>query len=169
MSAIELDNIKTELATKILTETDENVVNELVMFFRSPRKISVRSEVYRKPYSRAKDTVVRKILSFKALNNNWDGYGAVPSEVESSFNAIKLLSGMKDKYVEKLTEIYPNPQGTINLEWSDDSGKMLSVEIGNSSMSYYCVAADSGLPVFENNVPFETSHIQKLEMLIDAM
>lgn len=84
-----------------------------------------------------KTDLIKEILSFKALNNNWNGYDAYPLEVESATNAILLIDLIGESLFTSVTEFYPNPNGTISFEWTNGSNEILSLEVGNKFMSYY--------------------------------
>src|SRR3989339_991330 len=43
-----------------------------------------------------RNDVINSIISFRSLENNWDGYGAVPLEVESASNAVSFLNLIDD-------------------------------------------------------------------------
>ena len=80
-----------------------------------------------------KDNFIEEILSLKSLNNNWDGYGAIPTEVKCASNAISLASKLPDSIVSNISEIFPNPTGTITIEWENNSHERLVAEIGNAT------------------------------------
>ena len=83
-----------------------------------------------------KQDIVRTILSFKALQDNWDGHNACPPEIDCASNALLLVDLLGDS-IRNIKEIYPNPNGTITFEWNNDLDEVLNVEIGIETMSYY--------------------------------
>lgn len=84
-----------------------------------------------------KKEIIEKVLSFKSLEDSWDGYGAIPLEIQASSNALSLIDSIGDELSCKLYDIYPNPHGTITLEWENIDNECLVLEIGNKTFSYY--------------------------------
>ncbi|MFN8257703.1 MAG: hypothetical protein U0W24_18555 [Bacteroidales bacterium] len=115
-----------------------------------------------------KKEIIKEILSFKSLNNNWDGFDAIPLEIESATNAIMLLDLIGEQSFNKINEFFPNPNGTISFIWSNDSDEIISLEIGNSLMSYY-VELNSKETVFYNNIAINDKEIKKLFEFIQIL
>ncbi len=78
---------------------------------------------------------IKEIVSFKSLVNSWDGYGAIPAEVESTANSILFLKFLKSSAVNSINSIYPNPHGTITFNWERGENSV-DVEVGNSELTY---------------------------------
>lgn len=121
-----------------------------------------------RPYIFLKEDVVKKVISYRSLNDKWDGYSALPLEVESASNALNFIDYIGDEFLRKLDDFYPNTNGTISFEWRNESDEEISLEIGNKFCSYY-VALNSQKPLFFNNIEinaFEakifSKHIQVL-------
>lgn len=70
------------------------------------------------------------IMSLYDLKSNWDGYGAIPPYPE----IIQRVSQL-DKSYPGCTDIYPNYQGTITLEYQKDY--KLSIELGLTGYSLF--------------------------------
>ncbi len=85
-----------------------------------------------------------QIDNFVDLDDNWDGYGGIPVYPEVAKNAKKILRTLDPEYVRKITDIFPNPHGTVTIEWENNKGKF-SLEIGKSSFSYF-VDLNDGQP-----------------------
>lgn len=83
-----------------------------------------------------KQEIVKKILSFKALQDNWDGHNAYPPEIDCASNALLLVDLLGDN-IRNVKEIYPNPNGTITFEWNNNLDEVLNLEVGIETMSYY--------------------------------
>tara|TARA_R110002096_G_scaffold41004_1_gene111267 strand:- start:484 stop:1104 length:621 start_codon:yes stop_codon:yes gene_type:complete len=111
-----------------------------------------------------KKKAIQDILGFKSFDKSWNGYGAIPAEIKSATNTIKLLFELPDDYLNRLTEYYPNPHGTISLVFKNYNEDIVEVEIGNESYSFY--ASFDGLETeYINNVPtenFKNSYLFKL-------
>lgn len=110
-----------------------------------------------------------KILSFKSLQESWDGYGAVPLEIKSASNAIFFLETLSEKSnIANLSDIFPNPHGTLSLIWENIYNERLSLEIGNNSMSYY-YTLNSNSPKFFNNIEIDNNNIETIARTINSL
>lgn len=75
-------------------------------------------------------------IEFTELNENWDGYGGIPLLPEIAKIANNFILLLNTSQVDAITDIYPNPHGTISFEWNGNIGKMV-LEIGKSGYSYF--------------------------------
>jgi hypothetical protein len=117
-------------------------------------------------YSRyTKNEIIKKILSFKTLNSNWDGYGALPLEIESATNAIILIDLVGESIFSAVKDFYPNPYGTISFEWENNSNEIFSLEVGNESMSYFIKLA-SQEPIYFDDRPVNNEEAKKISKCI---
>lgn len=82
------------------------------------------------------EDIVSNILSFHTLKQDWDGYGAIPSNVKTCANSISFLVEVKE-FKDYINEVYPNPHGTISIEWENLNNERLVVEIGEDGFSFY--------------------------------
>lgn len=108
-----------------------------------------------------KEDLIEEILSFKSLKQNWDGYGAVPVEVKSASNTIKILDKISTSGISKINEIYPNTHGTVTVEFENYNSEKLSLEIGNESFAYY-IELNSLNVCFYNDLSFSNENIKEL-------
>lgn len=108
-----------------------------------------------------KDELIKEILSFKSLNNNWDGYGAHPLQINSAFNALKLIDLLENSIVAKIDDIYPNPNGTVSFMWKNTIDERISLEVGNQTISYY-VKSNNNETLFFNKISINDESISKL-------
>ncbi len=115
-----------------------------------------------------KSELFEKILSFKSLVNNWDGYNAIPLEVKSSTNAIELINLIEDRELKHLKDIYPNPNGTVSFEWENEADEIISLEMGNKSFSYF-IKLNSQEPQFFNDIQFGEKEIKILSKQISQL
>ncbi|MCE7042011.1 hypothetical protein [Dyadobacter sp. CY312] len=126
-------------------------------------------ESYIKETNFKRDDVIKEIISFVSLNHSWDGYEAVPLEVESAANAIMLTNQLSDNVLlDKLTNLYPNPHGTISFEWENESNEILSLEVGNTSFSYYVQFNSAETQQFDN-ISIMPTEISKLASSISLI
>lgn len=116
----------------------------------------------------SKQTIIKDILSYKTLVNSWDGYGALPLETLSAINTINLIDLIGEKTFGKITNYYPNPNGTISLEWENNSNEILSIEVGNNSLSYF-VELSSQKVSFHNNISINAKEIKKISKIIEVL
>ena len=115
-----------------------------------------------------KQELFKEICSFKSLNNNWDGYGAIPLEIESAANAMFLISSLDGNIYGSIDKIFPNPHGTISIIWSNTNDETVSLEIGNKSMSYYAEISHQETEFFDN-IKINDSEISKLAAFISKI
>ena len=103
---------------------------------------------------------IKNIFSFKILENNWDGYGAIPAEIESASNAVTFVSYLDEEVAGFIYDVFPNPNGTISFLWENNSKERLSLEVGNQTMSYYLKLNSQKPQIFNNK------HINKFTQRI---
>ncbi|SRR5260221_7551033 len=80
---------------------------------------------------------IDKIL---ALKQNWDGQGAVPVLSEVGETSVKLFN--LPAFIDGVSDIFPNPHGTITIEWTNARKEKLSLEIGVNNYSYFVKYSD---------------------------
>lgn len=119
-------------------------------------------------YSFTLNDFINEILSFKSLNNNWDGYGAIPTEIRCASQAIQLANRLSEKLLDKISEIFPTPNGTVTIEWENYSGERLVAEIGSETFSYY-LKLNSFNPRFFNDVSISNESISELSSNIKKL
>lgn len=146
----------------------QNVSNSTEFFAGEYNNISVplfnyvneiQEKIFQRKYS--KRGLLKEICSFKALNNNWDGYGSLPLEVESAANAMELIELLGEDIYSTIDRIFPNPNGTISIIWSNDINETVSLELGNKTFSYYVDLCLQETEFFDN-LEINDSEIQKL-------
>src|ERR1017187_2081419 len=77
----------------------------------------------------------RDITELGALGENWDGYGAIPIQGRTRRNAIAATDQIL-LWAPFPSDIAPNPNGTISLEWGTEFGTA-QLEIGLTRCSFY--------------------------------
>lgn len=78
-----------------------------------------------------------EINSFVVIGENWDGYGALCVLDTIAHKTETLVGLLSSSLIDHVSDIFPNPHGTITIEWENRSGEKLSLEIGNSNYSYF--------------------------------
>jgi hypothetical protein len=115
-----------------------------------------------------KSDIIKDIISFKILENNWDGYGAIPAEIESATNAVNFVSYLDEEVAGFINDVFPNPNGTISFLWENDAKERLSLEIGNNTMSYY-LKLNSQKPQFFNHKHINKDNATELSKLVKTL
>lgn len=115
-----------------------------------------------------KAAFIERILSFKSLENNWDGYGALPSSVKCAKNTLTLIDSFDSFILNKISDMHPNPNGTISIEWENKNSEIISLEIGKDTFTYY-VDFNSLDTKFYNKQSFSFENIQLLKKYISAI
>jgi hypothetical protein len=118
--------------------------------------------------SEVRKDVIDKIIAFKSLNENWDGYGAYPLEVKSASSAIQFILFLNDRIIEKINDVYPTPNGTVSLVWENEVNEKVALEIGNNTLSYY-VKLNSQKPIFFNAIEINAKEANKISNFIKAL
>ncbi len=100
------------------------------------REISIMANGLKLPENRY-EWLKGQINSFAELNDNWDGYNAIPI-FEEIINITKsFIVCINDSFIDNVSDIYPNPHGTITIEWEKNENEKLSLEIGINNYSYF--------------------------------
>jgi hypothetical protein len=123
----------------------------------------IQEKVFLKKYT--KRQLLKEICSFKALNNNWDGYDSLPLEVESAANAMDIIEMLGENIYSPIDKIFPNPNGTISIIWNNDIGETVSLEVGNKTFSYYVDLCLQKTEFFDN-IEINDSEIHKLAFFV---
>ena len=78
-----------------------------------------------------------EISNFTVLVQNWDGYNAIPVYPEIANKTISFLKKFDPLWLNNISDIFPNPAGTITIEWEKNSDESLILEIGKNNYSYF--------------------------------
>lgn len=81
--------------------------------------------------------LVSQIFSFRSLDNNWDGYDAIPVSALAASATTTVIRLLSEESLEQLQDIFPNTNGTISLKWSNLFDEKVSLCVGAYDMSYY--------------------------------
>lgn len=105
-----------------------------------------------------------EIEGFVDLSDNWDGYGAVPLCKPIATKAKEFLLEIQE-FVEYIDDIYPNPHGTLTIEFlNKEKDIKLSMEIGLTKYSYFTTETPHKLYDSERSLMDELNYI-KSELL----
>lgn len=125
--------------------------------------LQILHPTYYSKYESLKD----QINSLISLNENWDGYGSVSVLEEIGISAKTFLSTLNSSWIERVSDIYPNPHGTLTIEWENKVGEKLSLELGRNNFSYF-IKQDDNQPILVDgkdtipNLKDIESHLDKL-------
>lgn len=111
---------------------------------------------------------VEKVIAFRSLENSWDGYNALPTGIKCATNAIKIIDALDIRSLEKIGDIFPNPNGTITLEWENNLDEVISLEVGKDTFTYF-VDFNSLETKFYNKQAVSFENIKILKEYISAI
>lgn len=78
-----------------------------------------------------------QIDSFVSLPNNWDGYNSVPLICQIADITKQFIACLNSDLIDRISDIFSNPHGTITIEWENKKDEKLSLEIGINNYSYF--------------------------------
>lgn len=85
-----------------------------------------------------KSLLSKNIDKIKALEHDWDGNGAI-APLTPIINKTEIFLRSLPTYITDLlneNSIYPNPNGTITVEW-EKNNNLVSVELGLKTSNYF--------------------------------
>lgn len=106
-----------------------------------------------------------QVLAIANFKDDWDGYGAMRPLSACLSHALDIIDD--DKFsMENLSDIYPNPNGTITFEWENDD-KEIGLELGSQEFSYY--ARYGGHHSYNNKKKYVSEEIDRLAEFVSYM
>lgn len=63
-------------------------------------------------------------------------FDTIPMNAKTHANSINFFVEVEE-FKDYITEVYPNPHGTISIEWENLNNERLMVEIGEDGFSFY--------------------------------
>ena len=102
------------------------------------------------------------VRTFANFQDGWDGYGAVRPVAECLNHALEIICN-KNIRLEYLTDIYPNPNGTLTLEW-EQGGNEIGLEVGSHEFSYFAHFGEHHS--YNNRKPYVADELEKLSEYI---
>ena len=84
------------------------------------------------------ERIHQEINSYKNLKDGWDGDDSFAPPIETINNSINFVNSLGN-LVELIDEdyIYPTGDGTIVIDFQNDHGDLVSVEIRERSIGYF--------------------------------
>jgi hypothetical protein len=114
------------------------------------------------------ENIVKSIDEFHGLENNWDGYGAIPLSLGSAKNAKEFIRNLPNELFENFYDGFPNTHGTISFEWKNKNNEEFFIEIGETKMSYF-LTLDNQKPIKKDLVEFNTENIKTIKSYIQKL
>lgn len=105
------------------------------------------------------------VRAFANFQDDWDGYGAIRPLSECLNHALEIIRN-KNISLDYLSDIYPNPNGTISLEWERDDNE-IGLEVGCHEFSYF--AHFGGIHTYNNRKEYVAEEIEKLAGYISIL
>ncbi len=143
---------------KLSLEGTEKVINNISNYSNDLNKNSVFD----------RSILFEKILSFKSLVYCWDGYNALPTGIKCAANAIEIVTKLDSHLLKKISDLFPNPNGTITFEWENNHDEIVSMEVGKETFTYF-VAFNSFETKFFNKQKISFENIKTLKEYISAI
>jgi hypothetical protein len=90
-----------------------------------------------------------RLAELRELTEDWDSYGGKPPTSSALRSAESLIADLANDYGRILgetatpNEVFPNPDGGLELEWSEGNW-MLGVEIGPEGDARYLIKIGKG-------------------------
>lgn len=103
-----------------------------------------------------------EVRAFANFQDDWDGYGAVRPVAECLNHALEIIRNENIR-LEHLTDIYPNPNGTLTLEWEQDENE-IGLEVGSHEFSYFAHFGEHH--TYNNRKRYVAEELEKLSEYI---
>ena len=137
---------------KLIDQLDEKKLSKALALFKNfsfRKKPNAASDPLKVIYS--------KIESFTQLPHNWDGYGAIPVNEKTASSCIYFFKKLPTNLLRKieLENITPTPYNTVTIDWENEKGNFVSVEIGRGAANFYGEINE------EENIEMERTGIEK--------
>jgi hypothetical protein len=123
---------------------------------------------YKKSDTLNKENIFKSIEEFTNIENNWDGYGAIPLSLESAKNAKEFISILPEGAFQHFHDGFPNTHGTISFEWKNKKEEEFFVEIGETKMSYF-LTLEGQTTIKKDLVEFSFKNLKALNLEIKKM
>lgn len=78
--------------------------------------------------------VLDDITMFSTIGINWDGFGGYAPSEKCVINTLKIIGTLDNNLTNKVTNYFPNPHGTISVEFKD---YLLMMEVGDSTFTWF--------------------------------
>lgn len=93
---------------------------------------------------------ISQVISFRALDKNWNGYGAIPVSAVAAGASTTVIRHLSEKSLEQISDVFPNANGTVSFKWSNSFGEKVSLCVGVNGMSYYVAKLQQEVSFFDD-------------------
>jgi hypothetical protein len=88
------------------------------------------------------DMIKKRVNDLASLPYNWDGYNGISALDKVCENVYQLLPMLNSTYIDLITDLFPNPNGTLTVEWETNDNEKISLEIGEYNYSFFVKYSD---------------------------
>ena len=97
-----------------------------------------------------RNAAYEQILSFKSLDNNWDGFGAIPLGAKCATSALRLINYLGESELGSIDDLFPNTNGSVCIKWVNIDGERLTLSLGAESFSFYMKKNGSEVELYDD-------------------
>lgn len=113
----------------------------------------------------SREAALEEVRAFANYLDDWDGYGAVRPLSDCLMHAMNIIRN-KNIRLDYLSDIYPNPNGTLSLEWEKDENE-IGLEVGKEEFSYYAHFGE--YHSYNNRKPYVAEEIERLAEFVSYL
>jgi len=116
------------------------------------------------------ERIHQEINSYKNLKDGWDHDGSQLILLKTIHNAINFVNSLGN-LLELIDEdyIYPTGDGTIVIDFQNDNGDLVSVEIRESSIGYF-FQTEGHISIVDSYKPLDNEYLSpKLKSIIQKI
>ena len=114
--------------------------------------ISLVSTSQRSNIEELRKASYEQILSFKSLDNNWDGFGAIPINVRCASSALCIINFLEEPELNSISDLFPNANGSVCIKWVNNFGERLTLSIGSETFSFYVKKTGIDVEFYDNQL-----------------
>jgi hypothetical protein len=116
------------------------------------------------------ERIHQEINSYKNLKDGWDGddsFGPSDRTINNAINFVNSLGNLLELIDEDY--IYPTGDGTIVIDFQNDNGDLVSVEIRESSIGYF-FQTEGHISAVDSYKPIDNEYLSpKLKSIIQKI
>jgi hypothetical protein len=116
------------------------------------------------------ERIHQEINSYKNLKDGWDGddsFGPSDRTINNAINFVNSLGNLLELIDEDY--IYPTGDGTIVIDFQNDNGDLVSVEIRESTIGYF-FETEGHISIVDSYKPIENEYLSaKLKSIIQKI
>jgi hypothetical protein len=116
------------------------------------------------------ERIHQEINSYKNLKDGWDHDGSQLILLKTIHNAINFVNSLEN-LLELIDEdyIYPTGDGTIVIDFQNEKGDLVSVEIRESSIGYF-FQTEGHISTVDSYKPLDNEYLSpKLKSIIQSI